>query len=454
MNTKQQFIGIAIASLTAASASAQFDVQLPLQYGWQQTVANPAALQDHKFTIGLPSVGAGFFTPIAVNDMGHVDNGTLYIDPDQFINRLNDRGNDQRFALNAETVAFNYRHRGWQVGLSHAVRTSGSIDLPKGLVQLAAYGNARFVGQELQVMPIINATAYQEFAVNGAYTLWDKFTVGARLKFLKGSAALQTTTAEARIFTDPDFYASTVATNITVSTAGFPVTFTDEGVDFGDLNGYASAGTGMGADFGLVYRQEDKFEVGLSIRDMGGISWTGDAKQHRSNGSFNFSGYQENIFEGEEVAFDVAGTIDSVLAEVQFESTNATFRTTLPTTVQGTFRYAVADHTTLNATVYAAQAGGWHSGFGLGIGQRVGEWLHLGALAGMKREGGYLATNVLFDIYGAQLYLAVDNVLALANVQDANAAYVRAGLNLAFVKVKPGKAVKGWYDVKVEGINR
>ena len=440
--------------LTTLTACGQFDIQLPLQYGIQQTIANPAALQDHKVSIALPSVSGGFFTPIAINDMGEVRSGTLFIDPDQFINRLNDRGNDQRFNINAETFAFNFRNKGWQVGVSHRVRASGAIDLPKGLVQLAAYGNARYVGQELQVMPIIRAEAFQEFALHGSATVWDNFTVGGRIKLLKGAGAMSTASAEARIYTDPDFYEATVSTNITVNTAGFPLTFDGTGVEFGELDGIANAGTGLGFDFGAVYRHEDKFEIGFSVRDIGSILWDGNANQHRSNGSFTFSGYQGNVFEDDGFDFDVAGTIDTIISEVQFVTRSQSFRTSLPTTVQGTFRYLIAPKTTLSATAYTANVGTWHSGFGVGMGQQVGQWLHVGALAGMRRGGGYLGANILFDIFGPQFYIACDNLLSVTNLNQANDAHFRAGLNLTFGKIKPGKNVKGWYDVKVEGINK
>ncbi len=440
-------------TLIASTVIAQHDVQLPLQYGMQQLISNPAMLQDHKVSISLPSVGGGFFTPIAVNDMGEIRNGTLMIDPDQFILRLDDRGNDMSFNSNIETFALNYRHRGWQVGVSHRARIQGGLDLPKGLVQLAAYGNGRYVGQELQLAPNINATAYQEFGLNGAYTFHDNFTVGARVKYLAGSGAMTTTSANASLYTDPEYYEATATSDITFKTAGFPIAFTDDGVETGDLDGYASAGSGWGVDFGGVYRAE-KMEIGLSVRDLGFITWTGNAQVHRSNGEFTFSGYQGNIFNDDGFEFDVEGTIDSIVGELEFTSTEQQFTTKTPATIQGTFRYELAEKTTLNATMYAANANSWHTGFGVGLGQQVGKFLHVGALAGMKRGGGYLGANLLLDLWGPQFYIACDNVLSATNLTDANDAYFRAGINLTFGQVKKGRAVKGWYDTKVEGINK
>jgi hypothetical protein len=452
MQTLKQLL-VGGLTLIASAVIAQHDVQLPLQYGIQQMISNPAMLQDHKISIALPSVSSGFFTPISVNDAGEIRNGTLIIDPDQFILRLEERGNDMSFNSTVETFAFNFRHKGWQVGVSHRARIQGNLDLPRGLVQLAAYGNARYVGQELQLAPNINATAYQEIGINGAYTFHENFTVGARVKYLLGSAAFTTTTANASLYTDPDFYETTVTSNVTFKTSGFPVDITEEGISIGDLDGYSGAGNGWGVDFGGVYRTE-KMEVGLSVRDLGFITWKDNAQVHRSNGEYTFSGYQGNIFNDDGFEFDVEGTIDTIVGELEFATTEQQFTTKTPATVQGTFRYELAKKTTLNATMYAANANSWHTGFGVGLGQQVGKFLHVGALAGMKRGGGYLGANLLLDLWGPQFYIACDNVLSAANLTDANDSYFRAGINLTFGQIKRSRTVKGWYDTKVEGINK
>lgn len=455
MNTRKILLTLGGLLAGATLAQAQFDLQLPLQYGPQQLISNPALLQDHKISIALPSIGAGFLTPISVADAGEVRDGTLVIDPDQLINRLKERGNDQRFVLNVETIAFNYRHRGWQVGVSHAVRANGSMDIPKGLVQLAAYGNARFVGEELQVAPSFNAFAYQELGLNGAYTFYDRITVGGRVKYLNGTAALVSKTSDARLYTDPDYYEATITTDITLNSAGVPVSFTDEGIEVGDVEKMMGAGTGFAMDLGLVMQANDKLQIGLSVRDIGSIKWKGDAMQHRSNGTYTFSGYEGNVFEnGDDFKFDAQGTLDSVIAAVQFESRNASFRSSLPTTLQSTVRYSLSKSTTFNGTLYAANAGVWHSGFGVGLGQRFGKFGHVGALAGLKRGGAYVGGNLLVDLWGPQFYVACDNLLTVFDLNNANDAYIRAGLNLTFGQIKRSKTVKGFYDTEVEGINR
>ena len=456
MNSRETLLTLASALLGVASARAQFDVQLPLQYGMQQMISNPALLQDHKVSVALFSVGGGFLTPISLSDAGEVRDGTLYIDPDQFINRLKPRGNDQRFAVNAEALAFNYRHKGWQVGASHAIRGQGSFDMPKGLAQVAAYGNGRYVGQELLLAPRFTMHAYQEFGINGAVTITDGFTIGARLKYLAGAAALTTGTADVRLYTDPDYYQSSVTTNMSISSAGVPLSFDSTGAHIGSIEGLAGAGNGFGIDLGLAYRHGDNLQFGLSLRDLGTLVWKRDAMTHSSNGSFSFSGYEGSVFNntGEGYDFDVAQTIDSLVAQLNFESKEGRFRTDLPTTIQATARYRLGAGTSFDGTIYAAKAGVWHSGFGVGVAQRFGKFGQVGGLAGLRTGGAFLGANLLVDLWGPQFYVACDNVLTAFNTSDAYDAYVRAGINLTFGQVKPGKAVFGWYDTKVEGINK
>ncbi len=456
MNTRDTFSTLALILLGGLSAQAQFDVQLPLQYGLQGAISNPALLQDHKLSIGLVSVGGGFQTPVSISEAGEVRDGTLYIDSDQFINRLQARGNDQRFGLNAEGLAFIYRHENWQVGASHAVRATGSLDVPKGLAQLAAYGNGRYVGQELQVAPEFAMQAYQEFAVTGAIGLAENLTIGARFKYLAGSAALVTNQADVRLYTDPDYYQATVTTDMSISSAGVPVNFDNTGVEIGDVGGLAGAGSGFGIDLGATYRHGDNLQLGFSVRDLGAIVWKGDAMSHTSKGTFTFGGYEGSLFNesGDGRTFSLARTIDSLAGEVAFESKEEQFRTALPTTLQATGRYRLSANTSLDGTVYAAKAGVWHSGFGLGVAQRFGKFGQVGGLAGLRTGGAFVGANLTVDLWGPQIYVACDNLLTAFTMNDAHDAYVRAGVNLTFGQIKPSRAIMGWYDTQVEGINK
>ena len=453
-------LALAIAALalgtTASEVSAQTDLQLPFMYGAQTTTASPAALQNHKVTVSLPGVSFGGASPFAVDEVGEVRNGTLYLDGERFTAAVANAERDPSFDARVETLGFTYGTGKWQAGFSHAIRMDGSAGVAPGLSQLAVYGNGPYVGEVLEVAPRLDFQAYQEFAMHGAYSLTDEWVFGARFKYLSGAGALRAREASLEVYTDPDLYQATVTSDATLRSAGVPVTFDGLGVDVGAVEGLTGAGSGFGFDLGVTYAPNEQLTLGLSARDIGSIHWNGeDARAHTSRGTYTFEGYRGDLFaEGGTTDFDLAGVLDSVVAAVEFESEAAPFRTSLPTTVQATGEYAVSDRTTLNATVVAAQAQAWRSGFGVGLTQGFGRFGQVGILGGARTGGAFVGANLTVDVYGAQLYVASDNLLTVFNLAGGRDAHVRAGLNLAFGAIQKRRTVKGFYDTKVEGINK
>ena len=445
------------AALSASGAAAQSDLQLPFLYGAPATIANPAHLQDHSVTVGLPSVSVGSSSPFAVDEVGEVRDGTLYLDGERVIAALEAAERDPLVTGRVETLSFNYRSAaGWQVGLGHATRFQGQLGLPVGLAQLATYGNGPYVGEVLGAAPDLSVQAYQEFSFHGAYSVSEALTIGLRAKYLSGSGALLAEDNRLDVYTDPDLYQATITTDATMYSAGVPVDFDGLGVDVGSLSGPMGAGSGFGIDLGLVFRPSEELELGLSARDIGSINWSGEtARQHVSRGTYTFEGYRGELF-GENGArdFSPAAVVDSLVGAVAFESSEASFRTTLPTTVQATGRYAAATHTRVDATVYAAQVDAWYTGFGVGVTQGFGKFGQVGVLGGARTGGAFVGANVAVDLWGPQLYVACDNLLTVFDAAGGRDAHVRAGLNLAFGAIKKQKAVKGFYDTKVEGINK
>ena len=459
MNTLQQLSLVAAAvAVTAAPADlrAQSDLQLPLMYGAQGLTANPAKLQNHKITVTLPGVSFGTATPFAVDDVGEVRDGTLYLDAAHFTEAVAGVERDPSMTGRIESLGFNYSTGKWQAGFSHAARVDGSFGIPEGLAQLAAYGNGPYVGQTLEVAPRLSAQVYQEYALHGAYAVTDEITVGARLKYLDGAGALVAKDASLAIYTDPDLYQATVTSEATLRSAGVPVAFDGLGVDVGGLDGVGGAGSGFGFDLGATYRPTEELEIGLSARDIGSINWDGeDARAHRSAGTYTFEGYRGDVFSEEGTAqFDVAGVLDSVTAAVEFETEAEAFRTSLPTTVQATASYTVGEQTTVDATVVAVQGEQWRSGFGVGVTREFGKFGQVGVLGGARTGGAFVGANVTVDIFGPQLYVACDNLLTAFDMAGGRDAHVRAGLNLALGAIKKHRTVKGFYDTKVEGINK
>ena len=458
MNTRHTLTIFLAAAVGATGAAAQTDVQLPLMYGAQAATANPAQLLNHKVSVSLPSASFGSFTPYAVNDIGETRDGTLYLDGVRLEAALAGADRDPGMAGRLETLGFNYRSAaGWQVGIAHATRLQGRLGFPVGLARLATYGNGRYVGETVEAAPEVSLQVYQEFALHGAYSVTEALTVGIRAKYLGGSGALVAEDGSLGVYTDPEFYEATVTSDATVYSAGVPVTFDGLGVDVGSLDNPFGAGTGFAIDLGATLRPSEALEIGLAARDIGSINWNGEsAREHVTNGTYTFSGYRAELFDenGGGNDFSPAAIVDSLVGAVEFESAAAAFRTSLPTTFQATGRYAVTKRTKVDATVYAAQHDVWYTGFGVGVTQGFGKFGQVGLLGGARTDGAFLGANLAVDLWGPQLYIATDNLLTAFDPYNGRDVHVRAGVNLAFGAIKKQKAVKGFYDTEVEGINK
>ena len=446
-------------ALGASAALAQSDVQLPFLYGAPATVANPARLQDHRVTVSLPSFAIDFSSPYAIDAIGEVRDGTLYLDAERLEVAIAEADRGPGVDARVETFGFNYRDpRGWQIGIAHATRVHSRTLLPPDFIRLATRGNGAFIGETLEVAPTIAAQAYQEFTLRGAYALTDALVIGVAAKYLSGSGALSAEDNSLTVFTDDDIYRATVTSDATVYSAGVPVSFEGLGFAVGDIERPLGAGTGFAVDFGAVWRPREDLEFGLAVRDLGSVSWSGgDAREHRSEGSFTFAGYEGSLFTDEgPFDFGALALLDSLSSAIEFESSPGSFRTTLPATVQATARYSLGARTSANAAVYATQTDAWRAGFGVGITQGFGRFGQVGVLGGARAGGGYLGANLAVDLWGPQFYVACDNLLTAFSPMSGRNAHLRAGVNLAFGAISKHRkrTVTGFYDTKVEGINK
>ena len=144
----------------------------------------------------------------------------------------------------------------------------------------------------------LNTTSYFEIAAGYSRTFAEKFTVGARLKFLLGYAHSNIR------FTQADVAA---ADGIKLDADGqmlVACNMLEMGTHVSDLSGknvldfttppvfvkkFSPAGYGFAADLGVSYKAMDNLDIYLGVNDLGGISWhyntVGHVKGHYENES-------------------------------------------------------------------------------------------------------------------------------------------------------------------------
>ena len=457
-HTRSPKLRLAVAAFAACTitgaASAQFDLQGAQLYGIHRTYANPAALQDHHVTIGLPSVGVGAYSSVSLGDVATVEGSVLRVDPDLALAEFGGAEQHVRAAVDVETFGLTIRKGATQVGFGHRVRARAAAVVPRRLAELLLEGNAAFLGERVAIAPLVRGQAWQEYYAHFAFPVGERFGFGAAVKYLRGSAFAQLDGPGLGVFTEEDTYALRTDLDAAVQTAGIEVNLNEEGdllPDY-DPGNFAEAlppgGNGFGVDLGATYRAADRLQVGLAVRDIGLIRWGASARDARYVGEYTYRGFTGNLFgedDGPEVGFDAF--LDSVRLSADEELGADAFTTWQLPSVRATARYRLARYTTASATALAeARPGGWTAGVGIGLAQRFWELGQLGLTGGFANGGPYLGGNLMIDLMGPQVYVAVDNALVGDNFLLTRGTYVRAGLTLAFAKVKRGDKRRGWYD--------
>ena len=131
--------------------------------------------------------------------------------------------------------------------------------------------------------------------------------------------------------------------DVTLRSAGVPVTFDGMGVDIGAVEGIAGAGSGFGFDLGVGVRTDPEVLVGGSVHEIS-VPSTGTAKTpraHQQSRQLHVRGlFGGDVFgeEAQTASFNIGSVTDSLVGAVEFETSAAAFRTGLPTTVQATGR--------------------------------------------------------------------------------------------------------------------
>lgn len=209
---------------------------------------------------------------------------------------------------------------------THRFREYESLSYNKDLVQLAANGNAAFLGESnpADISVRAGARVYQEFDFGYQMSLTKELNIGLRLKFLMGFMDAKTDVVNAKLFTDPETYELKLMTQASV-TGALPYQFVMEDgqlsiVDkrFNPANLFKNYG--FGVDLGAEYKFDEHWGAAAALNDLGFIKW--------DNYAINFSGeLQDNGSFYNDGAFVFSGLtseqINSIMNDPDYASTMA-----------------------------------------------------------------------------------------------------------------------------------
>jgi Family of unknown function (DUF5723) len=421
---------------------------------WRANTLNPAFFPDSvRYVIGLPSysLDAAFSGDLTYNDIFRKEDGNLVVDLDDAIGKLGPENYivaEQRI----ETVNFGMRlPKGFTVMAGHSMRLSATVDFPKTFAEVYWYGNGPYVGQTMDLGLGSYSFDWHEIMAGGSKT-FGTVTVGARAKFIGGNSALQTdpNRNQADIYTDPDYYQLTINSDYafysssifsSIDTAGLGFELVTE--NFRSANIFKNQGWAF--DLGVHARVGERLTLSASALDLGGtITWTEQAYEFYSNGSYTYDGVYipgKDIINGSD-SLDIDGELDTLNDIFKFVRTDNNFTSKLPQRYYVGGQYQLLPQLSVGAN-YFHQSGEFRSlnAVGAQVMWQALTWLRVGGMYGVTEINEVNVDtdyrhNVGFQAYlqfaPFQFYVVTDNLVGAFTPRSSSAANLGVGLSLAF----------------------
>ncbi len=433
----------------AAHASAQFDLQRSLSYGFDALLANPALLQDHDWTIRTGAIGRSLHSAYAADAVGERSGNELRLSP--ALVKENVRDGSQIFVTSdVQTLGLNRRYARKQMGFHHAIRSEGQFDAPAGLLRLAGAGNANLLGESLQVLPQGDGFVYHELGIHYAQAAGNKVVIGGRIKVLGGVAGVTVGGQRAEFRTAPATFETSYDLDIELDAAGVDFDLNEDNFSTDVDIWQPTAGFGAALDLGIVIRPVRKIEVSLAATDLGAIRWHDRAKRHSAMGMGSFQGIVGNVF-----ADDFAFGLDSVLTDLeetaQLRSRDRDFTSQLSPKLNSHIRYRLADATDLTFSLNAYNRLEWSFAAAAGIGQNFGDFLHVGGIVGFSESETIVGLRASLMLAGIKLYAACDNAAILYAFEKQRALHYQLGLSVNLRRIEGTGTRLGWFDDEPSG---
>ena len=437
----KQYLLFIFCVFTLLQANAQIDLSTHFMNNLaQQNATNPSTFSDYKVSVSLPSLYVGLnnssFAPSNVLEKRGDD---YYLDMEGVMSRVGESGMNVQTNLNVETFGFSVRGKKWQASFNHGIKVNSFHHIPKKLLEFAWQGNAQFIGETVNVAPVQNLMAYQEFGLGFAYQVSKQLNFGVRLKYLVGSANYSTSNAKATIYTDPEYYQLTAETDYVINTAGIPEQEMS-GDDFFNFDNFEpnlfGGNQGFAIDFGASLKLTEKINVQTSILNIGKINWSDTAYNYTSNGTSTFDGldFQPVINGGDLVLEEV---VDSLTGNFDFETSQNSFSTVLPSSFYLSGTYQLNSSLSAGALFFAQ---GFQSelttAFAVNIKKDFGRVFSLGAQYAFVEGGAQnFGVSTTLKLGPVQIFATTDNVMPIFNPLKGQNTNLRVGMNLVFGKM-------------------
>lgn len=232
---------------------------------------NPASQMNNSYFVFpfFGNLGLNVSSPVSVNKAIKTKADGNYLNTAAVASALDKRA--LNVGLNMDIISFGIKMKHKQmITFSTKLRVDGDVMLPGSAVSfLTANSLTGLDSYDLRLGS--NMTVFGEAALGYSRTVWDNLTVGLRVKYLAGLAYAGSNSTANLVLRDDATY--DIGGNVDVRLMGVAMYKEDEHgnkpkEDFG-----VGLNSGFAVDFGAEYEFDFGLKVGLSVTDLGFISW-------------------------------------------------------------------------------------------------------------------------------------------------------------------------------------
>ena len=438
-------LSITAKSLAQVEGTMPFMTSLP-----QVTYYNPAFKPAYKFSVGLP--GSSIFAQYGNNGFTYNDfiskQGNLLVAD---LNKLYNAMGDQNYInTNAQVDLFRMSLKvnpRLYITLNATAKGYNRLLVPREITGIFANGTEPYINNKATFSPKAEATEYLEYGLGAAYTINKKLTVGLKLKILRG---LINATTEHAVYnlSLSDTYAITATGDADLRTSGIH-NFNQPNYSLeNNWKDYVgSSNSGLAFDVGGTYQVNDKLMIGLSLIDIGSITWKNDTYGYQhdpAKATYTWSGINiQDLLNGNSNYTN--SLTDSLSKKFKFtEGVIGAYTTSLPGKIylSGTYRLRQSVH--ISALAFAEIfRGRFLPGFSTSVNKEFGRRLSASISYTLSNNSfNNLGGGLSLNLPPIQIYIVSDNLLTLgfgalrkdlnSVANNAHSINVRTGINFVF----------------------
>lgn len=472
MRYKRLFWFVVTFFLVVLKAVSQNDLTLSFMENiYQASYVNPAAIPIYKLSVGLPLISSfntqvtntGFsYGQLVKDENGTKDPSKQYTGDIQGVLPYLDKENYFYTGAQIDLFHIKLKIKNIYVSAFSQEKNDFRYSYPKELMELAANGNAAYIGHEVQLKNLaIDYNWYRTmgfgFAKEGKH--WN---IGMNVKYLGGIANVNFNPRNTGVKIEDEYFQVSSTSDMTLNTSGLPE---DDDIHYEDQF-YDSDGNpnvqgiqrfvnplrnpGAGIDIAATYKPNDKWNFTASMVNLGFIRWRSQIYNRHIIGGKNFSGFDVFGYFLNQEDKPADQYYEEFKESFAYTTTQKSYTTWLIPQLYLTAKYNLSFKTHLAGMVYLEYYKKLRPAFTFAVYHKFGRVLNV--------VGSYNVQHGLYDNVGlgvmvkagpCQFYLGGDNIVVPLlrsigqgfeinkKVVDPIKTYnVRVGMNLVFGNLK------------------